>query len=203
MQTQSEMRDQISRFVGLIVVLLLVMALSFVAIGALSLIGAMSLNVIERTKEIGILRALGSSHGHITSIVVIEGACIGLMSWVPATILALPLGRALSDVLGWSIVSWPLVYVFPPVAPLLCGWAWWRCCRRRRATCRRLARGAHQCAQCAGVPVGGGWGMGDRGWGEPGQAAGDSSQLAVNLQPAAFHFLTCNHQLKNLCVLCG
>jgi putative ABC transport system permease protein len=118
-QTQSEMRDQISRFVGLIVVLLLVMALSFVAIGALSLIGAMSLNVIERTKEIGILRALGSSHGHITSIVVIEGACIGLMSWVPATILALPLSRALSDVLGWSIVSWPLVYVFPPVAPLL------------------------------------------------------------------------------------
>ena len=27
--------------------------------------------------------------------------------------------RILSDVLGWSIVSWPLVYVFPPFAPLL------------------------------------------------------------------------------------
>jgi putative ABC transport system permease protein len=118
-QTRSDIRGQITSFVSLIVVLLLVMGLSFVAIGALSLIGAMSLNVLERTKEIGILRAIGSSHRHITSIVVIEGACIGLLSWVPATLLALPLSKLLSDVLGWSIVSWPLVYVFPPVAPLL------------------------------------------------------------------------------------
>jgi putative ABC transport system permease protein len=118
-QTQSETRSQISSFVSLIVVLLLVMGLSFVAIGALSLIGAMSLNVLERTKEIGVLRAIGSSHKHVASIVVIEGTCIGLLSWIPATLLALPLSRILSDVLGWSIVSWPLVYVFPPFAPLL------------------------------------------------------------------------------------
>jgi putative ABC transport system permease protein len=118
-QTQSETRGQISSFVSLIVVLLLVMALSFVAIGALSLVGAMSLNVLERTKEIGVLRAIGSSHNNIATIVIIEGTCIGLLSWVPATLLALPLSRILSDVLGWSIVSWPLVYVFPPFAPLL------------------------------------------------------------------------------------
>jgi putative ABC transport system permease protein len=118
-QTQSETRSQISSFVSLIVVLLLVMALSFVAIGALSLVGAMSLNVLERTKEIGVLRAIGSSHRHVASIVVIEGTCIGLLSWVPATLLALPLSRILSDVLGWSIVSWPLVYVFPLFGPLL------------------------------------------------------------------------------------
>jgi putative ABC transport system permease protein len=96
-----------------------VMALSFVAIGALSLVGAMSLNVLERTKEIGVLRAIGSSHKHVASIVVIEGTCIGLLSWVPATLLALPLSKILSDVLGWSIVSWPLVYIFPLFAPLL------------------------------------------------------------------------------------
>lgn len=118
-QTQDDVRSQISGFVSLIVVLLLVMALSFVAIGALSLVGAMSLNVLERTKEIGILRVIGSSHQHVATIVVIEGICIGMLSWLPATFLALPLSRFLSDVLGWSILSWPLVYVFPPVAPLL------------------------------------------------------------------------------------
>lgn len=118
-QTQSDIRSQIAGFVSLIVVLLLVMGLSFVAIGALSLVGAMSLNVLERTKEIGILRAIGSSHRHIAGIVVIEGACIGLLSWFPATLLALPLSKLLSDALGWSIVSWPLVYVFPPIAPLM------------------------------------------------------------------------------------
>jgi putative ABC transport system permease protein len=118
-QTKSETRQNISKLLGLLVVLLLVMALSFVAIGALSLVGALSLNVLERTREIGMLRAIGSSHGHITSIVIIEGTCIGILSWVPATLLALPLSRMLSDILGWSMVSWPLAYVFPPSAPLL------------------------------------------------------------------------------------
>jgi putative ABC transport system permease protein len=118
-QTQGDVRRQLTGFVSLIVLLLLVMALSFVAIGGLSLTGAMSLNVLERTKEIGILRAIGSAHRHITSIVVIEGVCIGVLSWIPAMLLALPLSKLLSDILGWSIVSWPLVYIFPPVAPLL------------------------------------------------------------------------------------
>jgi putative ABC transport system permease protein len=118
-QTQSDIRNQITGFVSLIVVLLLVMALSFVAIGGLSLVGAMSLNVLERTKEIGILRAIGSAHQQVASIVVIEGVCIGVLSWVPATLLALPLSKMLSDVIGWSILGWPLIYVFPPVAPLL------------------------------------------------------------------------------------
>jgi putative ABC transport system permease protein len=118
-QTQDDIRSQIAGFVSLLVVLLLVMALSFVAIGALSLVGAMSLNVLERTKEIGILRVIGSSHRHVASIVVIEGICIGVLSWIPATLLALPLSRFLSEVLGWSMLSWPLVYIFPPTAPLL------------------------------------------------------------------------------------
>ncbi len=118
-QTQSDIRKQIAGFVSLIVVLLLVMALSFVAVGVLSLVGAMSLNVLERTKEIGVIRAIGAGHGRVAGIVMIEGVCMGVISWVPATLLALPLSKALSDVLGWSLLNWPLVYVFPPMAPLV------------------------------------------------------------------------------------
>ncbi|HET9223239.1 MAG TPA: FtsX-like permease family protein, partial [Roseiflexaceae bacterium] len=118
-QTQSDIKIQIAGFVSLIVVLLLVMALSFVAIGGLSLVGALSLNVLERTKEIGILRAIGSAHQRVAGIVVIEGLCIGVLSWIPATLLALPLSKGLSEILGWSLLNWPLVYVFPAAAPLL------------------------------------------------------------------------------------
>jgi putative ABC transport system permease protein len=118
-QTQGDIRGQITGFLSLIVVLLLVMALSFIAIGGLSLVGAMSLNVLERTKEIGILRAIGSAHRQVAGIVVIEGVCIGVLSWVPAMLLAVPLSKLLSDALGWNILSWPLIYVFPPAAPLL------------------------------------------------------------------------------------
>jgi putative ABC transport system permease protein len=117
-QTRDDIRGQITGFVSLIVVLLLVMALIFVAVGALSLVGAMSLNVLERTKEVGVLRAIGSTHRYVATVVVFEGVCIGVLSWLPATILAVPLSRMLSDVLGLSILSWPLIHVFPPAAPL-------------------------------------------------------------------------------------
>jgi putative ABC transport system permease protein len=79
----------------------------------------MSLNVLERTKEIGVLRAIGAAHRGVASIVVIEGLCIGILSWIPATLLALPLSKGLSNILGWSLLNWPLVYIFPAVAPLL------------------------------------------------------------------------------------
>jgi putative ABC transport system permease protein len=120
-QTQSDIRTQIGGFVSLIVVLLLVMALCFIAIGVLSLVGALSLNVLERTKEVGVLRAIGASHRSIALVVVVEGICVGLISWVPATILAIPLSKVLSDTLGWSMLNWPLVYTFPISAPLI--WA--------------------------------------------------------------------------------
>jgi putative ABC transport system permease protein len=72
----------------------------------------MSLNVIERTREIGIMRAIGASNGAIMQIVLAEGLLIGLLSWGLGTLLALPVSRLLSDGLGELLFADPLAFHF-------------------------------------------------------------------------------------------
>jgi putative ABC transport system permease protein len=51
--------------------------------------------------------------------VLAEGICIGLVSWLLAAVIAIPLSQALGTVIGVSMLSWPLAYIFPPAAVLI------------------------------------------------------------------------------------
>ncbi len=50
----------------------------------------MAIAVKERRKEIGILRAVGFSTGEILKIFLVEGAMIGMISWIAALFLGTP-----------------------------------------------------------------------------------------------------------------
>lgn len=91
-----------------IISFLLVMALLIALVGGLGLMGTMSLNVIERSREIGIMRAIGARDGDIRQIVIIEGVFIGLLSWLAGAVLALPLGKLLNDIVGQGFLQTPL-----------------------------------------------------------------------------------------------
>jgi putative ABC transport system permease protein len=118
-QTRAGVRDLIAGLFSTIVLLLLVMAALFIVVGGVGLTGAMSLNVLERTKEIGILRAIGASNSSVMRIVLAEGICIGLVSWLLAALMAIPLSHALGTIIGTSMLSWPLAYIFPPAGVLI------------------------------------------------------------------------------------
>jgi putative ABC transport system permease protein len=51
--------------------------------------------------------------------VLTEGTSTGLLSWVLASVLALPLSRTLSDQIGLRMLNWPLAYTFPPIGILI------------------------------------------------------------------------------------
>ncbi|WP_198136011.1 ABC transporter permease [Roseiflexus castenholzii] len=70
----------------------------------------MSLNVIERIREIGVLRAIGASNGVLYRIVIGEGVAISLASAVMGIVLALPLGDWLSNAVGMTFLRIPLHY---------------------------------------------------------------------------------------------
>jgi putative ABC transport system permease protein len=72
----------------------------------------MSLNVLERTREIGVMRAIGASDGSVLKIVIVEGVLIGLLSWLFGAVFAVPLSRLLSDAVGVSIFQTKLSYTF-------------------------------------------------------------------------------------------
>ncbi len=95
-----------------LVALLLSIAVLLAAVGGLGLTATMSLNVIERTREIGVMRALGASNGAVWQIVVVEGVLIGLIGSVFGTLLAVPIGKGLTNVVGMSMMGFPLPYRF-------------------------------------------------------------------------------------------
>lgn len=105
-------KQAVASIFQIVFVLLLVVAIILATVGGLGLMGTMSINVLERTPEIGIMRAIGASTGTILHVVVVEGMLIGSMSWAIAVALAFPLSRFLSDAVGQALLSSTLAYQF-------------------------------------------------------------------------------------------
>ena len=112
MQTIAQVRTLISGIFNVIILFLLFMALMLGIVGGLGLMGTMSINVIERTREIGVMRAIGASDGAVLRIVLLEGVIIGLMSWVIGGLLALPASYFLTETVGTILLQASPSYVF-------------------------------------------------------------------------------------------
>ncbi len=108
--TSGMIRQQNELLFDILVAMLLVMAVLMAAVGGLGLMGTMTLNVLERTREIGVMRAIGASNGSVRRIVLAEGILIGGLSWLIGALLAIPFGQLLSQALGNMIFAMPLHY---------------------------------------------------------------------------------------------
>jgi len=95
-----------------IVALLLVMAILLALVGGLGLMGTMSINVLERTREIGVLRAIGAPNRGVASVFILEGVVIGLLSWLMGAGLAVPMSQGLNQALGQVVMGTPLTYSY-------------------------------------------------------------------------------------------
>jgi len=99
----ADTRDTIEYQFNIVIVLLLIMAVLLAVVGGLGLMGTMSINVIERTREVGVMRAIGASDGAVLRIVIAEGMLIGAISWVLGGLLGIPLSQGLSSSLGEAL----------------------------------------------------------------------------------------------------
>jgi putative ABC transport system permease protein len=108
----TEERAETNNAFGIIVALLMIMTLILAVVGSLGLMGTMSLNVIERTREIGVMRAYGAQDKAIFRIVIAEGLLIGFISWVLAIGVSVPFSIVLARSVGLSFMSYamPVTY---------------------------------------------------------------------------------------------
>jgi len=110
-----DIRQQIDGHLLIIAAMLIIMSTLGVVVGGLGLSTTMSINVMERTREIGIMRAIGASTRSIFYIIVGEGVLIGLLSWLIATAMAIPVSIYISYMFGTIFFETPLEIAFSPI----------------------------------------------------------------------------------------
>ncbi len=110
-QTQSAQKETIASQLGILVTFLVIMAVILASVGVIGLTGTMTINVLESTREIGVMRSIGASHASIFGIYITEGIVIGLMAWAIGAVLSWPFSVWLVTQLGDAMVL-PLSYAF-------------------------------------------------------------------------------------------
>jgi putative ABC transport system permease protein len=109
---------------------LLVLAILIGLVGAIGLTGTMSMNIMERTREIGIMRSIGASDKVLTRMVLIEGLIVGWLSWGIGALLSFPISALMSNSitlalfgapssLGFSITGFAIWFVIVSVLSVL------------------------------------------------------------------------------------
>jgi putative ABC transport system permease protein len=109
--TSGQWQESQSAF-GILIYLLLAMAVLVAVVGSIGLASAMSINVVERTCEIGVMRAVGATARAVATVFVVEGVLVGCLSWLLAVPLSLPGAYALGAIVGNAIVQIPLDFAY-------------------------------------------------------------------------------------------
>jgi putative ABC transport system permease protein len=76
------------------------MAWVMIAVGGMGLASTMGIAVLERTREIGVLRAIGARHGAIMRMIQIEGLVIVVLAWLVSLPLSAPMSVLLANAFG-------------------------------------------------------------------------------------------------------
>jgi putative ABC transport system permease protein len=79
--SKNESRFGFDQHMLMIYVFLIVMSAIVGGVGGLGLMTTMSLNVLERRREMGVMRALGATPRIVWLMIVAEGVVIGVLSW--------------------------------------------------------------------------------------------------------------------------
>lgn len=92
--------------------LLLAMVGLTAIVGGIGLMSTMFMNVVERRREIGVMRAIGASSLTIITMFVAEGVLVSVLSWLLAVPLSYPSARLFSDLIGEALLAMPLDFVY-------------------------------------------------------------------------------------------
>jgi len=111
-QTQADLRRTNAFQFNLVVWMMLALSVIVALVGGIALRGALSIGVIERTKEIGVLRAVGARSSTILGIFIMEGVLQGLLSWVIALPVSLLTSPLLARALGQAMFGATLDYQY-------------------------------------------------------------------------------------------
>jgi putative ABC transport system permease protein len=111
-QTTAQLESSFDLRFNTLVFGLLALAGLLAVVGGLGIAGTTSINVIERMREIGVMRSIGAADYQVLGIFVIEALIVGIIGWVLGSLLAVPISQVLSAGVGNAFSNAPLTYSF-------------------------------------------------------------------------------------------
>lgn len=111
-QVLGQIKTQVTSQYRILVAFLLIMAGLTALVGGIGLMGMMSINVLERSKEIGVMRAIGADTATILRLFWGESVIIALISFVVAALLSWPLSEAMTWAVGMAFIHTPLNFAY-------------------------------------------------------------------------------------------
>lgn len=85
--TSAQLLDQVNQFLGIVSAVLVIIAAISLVVGGIGIMNAMVMSVLERTKEIGTMKAVGANNQTILAMFLTESAIIGLVGGIIGIIL--------------------------------------------------------------------------------------------------------------------
>ncbi len=112
--SQTERAVIIFNHLNIILTIILFLSLLVLSVSSMGMGSAMGINVIERTREIGVLRAIGATPKMVVNLFVIEGFIISVLSIFAGLLLALPMSALAANFFGELILGedTPLDFAF-------------------------------------------------------------------------------------------
>lgn len=101
----------------IIYALLEAVAIVIALVGMISLSNALAMSILERRREIGILRSIGALGRKVAQVFWTEGMTLGILSWLLAIVVGLPAAYAFVLVQAHFLV--PVPFAFNPSSLLL------------------------------------------------------------------------------------
>ncbi len=115
-QTEAQERATADAQFSITTTMLLALAVIVAVVGGIGLMGSLSISVVERTREIGVMRAIGARTPTIMGMFVMEGVLQGLFSWLIAAPVSFLLAQPLANALGQAMFEANLDYQYNFVA---------------------------------------------------------------------------------------
>jgi putative ABC transport system permease protein len=113
----SELEAAVDGHIALLIKALLGLSLVIAVVGVLGLGSTLSMNILERTRELGVMMALGATPKRLRRWIVAEGVAVAVFGWVLAGLLSLLVTWGLDALIGSLGFMAPLPFVLDGRAP--------------------------------------------------------------------------------------
>jgi putative ABC transport system permease protein len=105
-------REEADEQFAITITMLLALAIIVALVGGIGLMGSLSISVVERTREIGVMRAIGARSVTVMGMFVMEGILQGLLSWAIVVPISFFLGQPMAAALGQAMFDADLDYQY-------------------------------------------------------------------------------------------